>query len=187
MTDIEDRLRDAFTALDGAVTVPARRVPARRSAPWLLAAAAAIVIVVLAVTTVQRRGEPQVTVAGEVSAAAFDDLANPVCGAVIDGRAGVAPRFATAEAYVLVAEQRIDLVETALASLASLPDAPDDARLKGRVVDALNESIARAEVVLDHAEAGDVDAAVTAWPRVDRYVDRALQLLGAHGAAACRL
>ena len=66
------------------------------------------------------------------------------------------------------------------------PNAADDTRLKGRVLHAFEEAVARAEIVLAHAAAGDVEAARAAWPRVDQYIDLGLRLLADHGAEECR-
>jgi hypothetical protein len=191
MTDIEDRLRDAFGALDRQVVVPPRREvhAARRVASnRVLALAAAVAIVAGTAFVLTRSSERDTTrVAGEVASETFEAVATPVCRRIIDARGGVAPRFATVEAYVLVAEHRIDLIGSALASLAALPEHPDDPGFRDRVLHTFREATARAQIVLDAASAGAIDRAVSGWPRVDQYIDLGLRLLADRGVDACAI
>ncbi|MEA3054967.1 MAG: hypothetical protein QOD30_399, partial [Actinomycetota bacterium] len=78
MTDLEDRLRDAFRALDDDISVPARRDVARRRLPStrVLLAAAAVVALIATVTLaslVRSPGDDVGVFAQAIAPAEFND------------------------------------------------------------------------------------------------------------------
>lgn len=184
MTDVEERLRDAFRAVDAQTTVPPMRTPTRHvPLRWVAAAAAALAILGAATYLTTDRDN---VVAVDVQPERFDDLADTICARVLREWHVIDPRFATSEAYLLSARARTTLVDSAIVSFTALPDARDDARLRTRVLDLLAEAGVRAGLVERLAARGEVDAAIDAWPNVDEYIGLALTLLAEHGATGCR-
>jgi hypothetical protein len=190
MTDLEDRLRDAFTAVDRQVTVhPRRDVERGRRGPStraLLAMAAAILVAVVGVTTMSfvRSDPTDVGVAAtDVAPRTFDRRAEAVCRYVQTHRRE--PQFATVDAYRVVAQATLTVITETRARLSSLLPPSDDHGLIERVLADLDGVEDRARNVIDVADLGRTDSLQSAWQPVDEYWDIALGELGEHGATSC--
>jgi hypothetical protein len=193
---VEHRLHDLFATIDSQTETPPRRrspgaaprgVGARRV---LVAAAAVILVAALAVLLVSRDGDQRTDVAagpeGRSTAAAFDERMGAVCAELDRARAGVEPRFATVEAYRVVAEARAAALAAAVAVLVAVPPPEDDPAVATRAVGELRSAEERLADVRRATTLGDVEAAAGAWAEVDPAIDRALGALGEHGAVPCR-
>jgi hypothetical protein len=188
MTDIEDRLRDAFAAVDRQATpppLPAVTTGRRATRTMLLAAAAALLALgAVSLSLFVDTGPDDVGVAAnDVAPAAFDREIVTFCRSIQQHRP--APRFATVDAYRVVAEQALDLATTSRAALAGMRPPSDDPLLLGRVDADLAGVADRAQNVLDVVDLDRVDALPSAWAAVDYYFDIALGALADHGAADC--
>lgn len=203
-TPTEQRLHSYFDAVDAQVQVPpfrdlerGRSTPGRRSARWsqparrwLAVAAAVTLVVLIGMGIVLLSGEAEhadiATVPPPTMAPAeFDAAAGAVCVELDAARAGVFPRFATAEAYRSVVASRRDAAEAATASLMALAPPADDPALPVSAVDELRHARDLLDQVDGAAERGDLDAASQLWVSVDPAIDRAQQALAAHGAVQC--
>ena len=189
MTDLEDRLRDAFRGLDDGISMPPTRagveLPPRHRGRLLLVAAAVIAIALAASLSVfVDSGPSDVGVTTQdIAPDVFDQRVTPLCQHARTSR--LSPQFATADAYRVVAQGAIELVATMRSSLAALPAPTDDPRLVTRVLEDLDGAEERAQNVLDVAALGRVDALPSAWSPVNEYLDIALRELADHGATAC--
>ena len=193
MTDLEDRLRDAFRAVDAKVVVPARRedVPVERHiGRWLVAAAAVVALVSgSAIFAGQYDDDQRIGVVSNdtpVSPAEFDARASEVCRKIFTDRSGVAPRFATLDAYRVVSEQRGALIASAIGAVAALAPPSDVESLPARVIRTLRVAANNVEVVQHYVDVDDLDNAIVTWPGVDRAIDDALIVLFDHGATGCQ-
>jgi hypothetical protein len=193
MTDIEERLRDAFRAVDEHVVVPPRREDVRSVRPvgrWLAAAAVLVVAVTAsAIFVATHDSNRRVGVSADdvpVTAAEFNANASAVCATIIRDRSGVAPRFATLDAYRVVADRRGELIARAIHDVAALAPPADEEGLPATVIRTLRVADNGVDVVEHYVEAGDLDGATTAWPDIDALIDDALTILFNHGAAGCQ-
>jgi hypothetical protein len=188
MTDIEDRLRDAFAALDEQTVVPPMRVTRRnqwRTSALAVGATAAAFVLVVTVWSLMQAEHLDTAVRSDETPAEFDLAASRICREAWSSMAGSSPQFATADAYRIAARSRIDTIDAARRSLVHLPNSSDGARVKDRVGNLLDQARATAAIVVDHADNGYVQTAGTAWRGVDRYIDAAFRILGDHGAEGC--
>jgi len=188
MTDLEDRLRDAFRALDDNISMPPRRdVSVRRlPSPRVLLAAAAVIAVIagVAVASMVRTSSDDVGVfAQAISPAEFNDRVDALCRPLRLNRAQ--PRFATIDAYRIAADQRSRQVAKLRKDLLAVPAPTDDAGLRDEVVADLDQAAERLRYVQDLVDLGRLDALPSSWPAVDDYYDVALQQLQEHGATDC--
>lgn len=187
MTTIEDRLRDAFTALDAQVVVPPMAEPTSRRLPvaWLATAAAAVLAVLVGVT-VWTNDESGDDVMADRSPEAFDESASTICATFMAAAAESSPRFATTDAYVVVADARGRAIATMIASLEGLPDDPDDPFVRERAIEQLEAAAGGVAAVGRRAAAGDLDGAVEIWRSAEARQLTATDMLGSHGADGCR-
>jgi hypothetical protein len=189
MTTLEDRLRDTFAAVDRQVVPPPMADERRRRVPTgglvLLAAAAITVVVALTLGSFISTDRDVDVTAAQSTPAEFDAAVVGVCRAMIDGRSGQDPRFATSDAYRVVAEVRLTLIAAMRRSLGSIPGPSDDPHLVERAVSKLDRAAERAGYVIDLADIDRTDNLPQAWPAVDTHINGALRLLGEHGATAC--
>lgn len=202
MKDMEGRLRDVFSEYRTQVHADedVRGVPAsdlagsaRSSARVLAAVAVAVVLVAASAVVLATRpvGEGDVGVAARAepapSAAEFDAAAGAICGAIDEGYNGVEPRFATADAYLVVARSRIQVIDRATGSLVSTQP-PRDARRRAVYASALaglRSARATAGLAADRASAMDVDGAAAALRDADSDVRDAAGVLAAIGIREC--
>lgn len=188
MNDLESRLRDAFDALDAAVSVPARAPAHRRPSTRTLALVAAVATVVAAsvVTITALRRHDGVTIATRpVDAETFDARVAPACAQALSERRRQQPRFATREAYRTVAAERLTVIRTFRSALQAQVPPADDPGLIVEVVSLLDVAEARAADLISSAHTADVAALDDAWPEIDERLDDALRRLGDHGAKEC--
>lgn len=192
MTDLEDRLRDAFAAVDRQVTLRPRqdieRIATRRgpSTRMLLGIAAAVLVAVVGVTVaslVRSSGDDVGVFAQAIAPAEFNDRVDELCRPLRFNRAQ--PRFATIDAYRIAADQRSRQVATLRKDLLAVPAPTDDAALRGEVLANLGRAAERLRYVQDLIDLGRLDALPSSWPAVDDYYDLALQQLYEHGATEC--
>lgn len=191
--ETERRLGDLFAAIDDQVEAPPLATATRgrrRWAPILVAACVALVVATAVGLSVRTGGDNAADVAAGPAAtmppAQFDTAAGAVCDALERARNGIDPRFATPEAYLVVAGARRSAVAAAAADLASLPGPADDPALPTRVIAHLKGARAVLDSVELAARAGLVDEAAARWAEVDPTIDVALAHLAEHGAEPCR-
>lgn len=193
MIELEDRLRDAFRAVDAQVPVPPRcddvTAPAHHGR-WLLVAAAVIAIVVgSAVFASHLDDDRRTRVAAndtKVAPAEFDADASAVCDKILRNRSGVQPRFATLDAYAVVTDHRAELIAGAIHDVAGLAAPTDDETILTRVIRNLETASNSVAVVRHYVEVGDVDGATFAWPDIDGSINDALTIMYRHGATGCQ-
>lgn len=194
MNRTEARLRDLFDAIDRQVGEHEARPPVatigRTRRPWvrLLAAAAAVVVAAGSLTAwwaVSRRPEPSPVLDATIDALEFDRAAGQVCLALDRARNGVAPRFQTPEAYLVVTEDRRRALDIAVASLLAIPEPDDDGALPAAAVNRLREVEPVLAAVEDAARAGRIEDAAAAWALVDPAIDAALEPLGRGRTGPC--
>jgi hypothetical protein len=188
MTDLDDRLRDAFGALDDNISMPPRRDVLVRRLPStrVLLAAAAVLAVIASVTVASlvRSSSDDVGVfAQAITPAEFNDRVDALCMPLRFNR--VQPRFATIDAYRIAADERSRQVAKLRKDLLAVPAPTDDARLRDEVVANLGLAAERLRYVQDLVDLGRLDALPSSWPAVDDYYDLALQQLHEHGATEC--
>jgi hypothetical protein len=188
MNNIEDRLRDAFTAVDRQVVVPPRHdVHRHRPSGRMLLAAAAIVAVVAGAVTVSSLVHPPSDDVGllaeGVTPAEFNETIDPVCQGIRFNRAQ--PRFATLEAFRIAAEQRAEQIELLRTTILAMPPPTDAVDLPHAVVSLLDKANERVHYVMDLVELERIDALPTSWPAAEDYFDVALERLADHGASEC--
>lgn len=187
MTALEDRLRDVFASLDEQIAVPPMRTPSRRVDVRLIAAAAVVMIAGGLLAASLTDPEPaEIGVAADMRPADFDAAAGDICRALISDISGVAPRFATVEAYIVSAKSRIAAIDVTAAAISSMPPPSDDLGLTSRVLSRLRAARARGEHVVVSAEAGRLGPAQRSWAEIDWILEQARVLLGDHGAKGCR-
>jgi hypothetical protein len=187
MTDIEDRLRDAFGAIDDQLEAPERARPRRHDVRALAAAAAIVIIAVsLAFAALITRDDEVDVRAAAVSPAEFDVRVGEICRQVVRDSSGVAPRFATAEAYAVSATNRLDVIDAAVAAITAVPPPTDDRGIPSRVLALLANARARAEQVIESADAGQLESARRGWAEIDPLLEQARLTLVDHGAEGCR-
>lgn len=189
MNTIEDRLRDAFAAIDRQVDVPPMPTPVPAvpsSVRWLTAAAAVLAVVGATVFLATRDIGHETVVADDGPAVDFLVGADTACRAMHADLEDVVLQFATADAYALLAPRRAAALQTMRSSIAALPDANEDTGLRERVLDMLDGAIAAFEGSGRAGGAGDVDLAGARWSSGHRLHIATLELLAARGAGECR-
>jgi predicted Ser/Thr protein kinase len=137
--------------------------------------------------------EPGVSVSagpGSVSTAAqFDRAADELCQGIDRGLNGIDPRFATSEAYVVIARSRVEVIATARSALLSIRPADDTRRrvASASAASALHSAAAAAETVRARARASDIDGATSALEQTDGQVRDAVEALADLGIHECRV
>jgi hypothetical protein len=192
---LEHRLRDLFGAIDAQVTPqPLLVAPARDRRRVSLPLTAARVMIAMAgvaalVVLVMRNAEPRVEVSVQplttIDAGVFDERAADLCRSFEVDRNGVAPVFATPEAYITVVEARREVIAAFIDRLAGLTPPDDAPGLPTSVVADLGAASALLDDVERLARAGQLEDAASTWREVDPRIDASIAPLGAHGAAAC--
>jgi hypothetical protein len=192
---VEDELRDLFAAIDDQIgPLPEGRSPeSGRRRPVGRAVAAAVLValltagaVVLARSTV---AHVEVDTAGGpalVERSTFGRLTGAVCERLGRERSGVAPRFATVEAYLVSTQRHRTAIERALHELDTIPSTAGERRAIGAAVDGLEESLGLLEAIAATARAGDLEHAATLWGGVDPRVSAAFELVVERGVDRCR-
>jgi hypothetical protein len=190
---IERRLGDLFDAIDRQVELPDLRERIERRSVrlrWTMAAAVIAVVAAAAFVVAARRDQaaelrPAASPASTVDVLTFNRLAGDLCVTLERERNGVVPRFATPDAYLVVAGQRRDVISAFLGELVRIAGPVDDPGLPGEVAQALRIARQSLDEVERAAIAGRLDEAAEYWARVDPEIDAALAPLRAHGAQSC--
>lgn len=192
---VEDELRDLFAAIDdqiGPLAGP-RPVDLRRRRRPVVLAVAAVLVVLLGVGALvldrSRDAALDVDTAGGpllVEGESFDRLAGSICERLGSARAGVAPRFATAEAYLLSAHGQRAAIERAIGELDSISSAAMERGLVEVTVAGLQDSLALLDRIVAAARAGNLDRAAVLWSSIDDRVARAFEVLVDRGVERCR-
>lgn len=189
----EDRLFDLFHAVDRQIDagpLPSFAPPSRR---WQHLAMAASIVAIVAgawMTLAAGADAPTANVSARPTIEADDSVfvaaAEETCRELERARNGVAPRFRTTEAYLVVVQARRSTIDDAVTRLQGLPPPSDDVSLSVRVVDELRSIGAQLSEIERAAVEGRFDDAEALWSGVDPAIDRAVDELATRGATACR-
>lgn len=190
--ELDRRLRDLFESIDAQLVAPPLRATPRSARRVVGLAVAVTVAVLLAGAAALLLARPDgvevhtaTTPPAVLGPGAFDRLADEMCTTLDRARNGVAPRFQTAEAYLVVAESRREAVDGFIASLLGTAPPADRPALPTTVVADLGRALAALRDVEDAAQRGDLDRAGARWATIDDLVDDALVPLHDHGATRC--
>jgi hypothetical protein len=115
----------------------------------------------------------------------FVAVADETCRELDRARNGVAPRFRTTEAYLVVVESRRSAIDEAVTRLLATAPPVDDVLLPVRVADELRSVTSRLEQLERAAVDGRLDDAAAQWSGVDPAIDRAVEEIAERGATAC--
>ena len=193
--NVDERLRDLrATTADRLHPSPGLRrrieasVDAPRSSRWVMTlavAAAAVVVLVVALASFRHDGGQRV-VTRPPSREEFVAAANQRCLDYTSEHDKVVPVFATPEAFALAADNRIAIIQAAIADAKTVGAAPGANDVLAATLAQLRRGLDLAEQTRQLAAAGDPDGAAAAYQAEEEAVRQAALALADYGAQDCR-
>lgn len=193
--NVDERLRDlrATTAdqlhpspgLRHRIEVSIDAPRSSRSVMTLAVAAAAVVVLVVALASFRHDGGQRV-ITRPPSREEFVAAANRRCLNYTSEHDKVVPVFPTPEAFALAAENRIAIIQKAIADARTVGAAPEANDVLTAALAQLRRGLDLAELTKQLAGAGDADGAATAYQAEEEAVRQAALALADYGAQDCR-